>query len=55
MGRWQRRQFMALAASVLLAVFASGGTTFLLMRPAPEDPSPRRWWGAISGPSWRIT
>jgi len=38
MGRWQRRQFMALAASVLLAVFASGGTTFLLMRPAPEDP-----------------
>ena len=38
MGRWQRRQFMALAASVLLAVFASGGTTYLLMRPAPEDP-----------------
>ena len=38
MGRWQRRQFMALAASVLLAVFASSGTTFLLMRPAPEDP-----------------
>jgi anti-sigma factor RsiW len=36
--RWQRRQFMALAASVLLAVFASGGTTYLLMRPAPEDP-----------------
>ena len=35
---WQRRQFMALAASVLLAVFASGGTTYLLMRPAPEDP-----------------
>ncbi len=29
---------MALAASVLLAVFASGGTTYLLMRPAPEDP-----------------
>ena len=36
--RWQRRQFMALAASVLLAVFASGGTTYLAMRPAPEDP-----------------
>jgi anti-sigma factor RsiW len=36
--RLQRRQFMALAASVLLAVFASGGTTYLLMRPAPEDP-----------------
>jgi anti-sigma factor RsiW len=36
--RWQRRQFMALAASVLLAVFASGSTTYLLMRPAPEDP-----------------
>jgi len=36
--RWQRRQFMALAASVLLAVFASGGTTYLVMRPAPEDP-----------------
>jgi anti-sigma factor RsiW len=35
---WQRRQFMALAASVLLAVFASGGTTYLLMRPVPEDP-----------------
>ena len=29
---------MALAASVLLAVFASGGTTYLAMRPAPEDP-----------------
>ena len=36
--RWQRRQFMALAASVLLAVVASGGTTYLAMRPAPEDP-----------------
>jgi anti-sigma factor RsiW len=35
---WQRRPFMALAASVLLAVFASGGTTYLLMRPTPEDP-----------------
>jgi anti-sigma factor RsiW len=35
---WQRRQFMALAASVLLAVVASGGTTYLVMRPAPEDP-----------------
>ena len=37
-GRWQRRQFLAMAASVLLAVVASGGTTFLLMRPAPLDP-----------------
>lgn len=37
-GRWQRRQFLAMAASVLLAVVASGGTTYLLMRPAPVDP-----------------
>src|SRR5215470_17820726 len=35
---WQRRQFTALAASVLVAVLASGGTTYLLMRPPPEDP-----------------
>lgn len=37
-GRWQRRQFLAMAASVLLAVVASGGTTYLLMRPTPVDP-----------------
>jgi anti-sigma factor RsiW len=37
-GRWQRRQFLAMAASVLLAVVASGGTTYLLMQPAPVDP-----------------
>ena len=29
---------MALAASFLLAVFAAGGTAYLVMRPPTEDP-----------------
>jgi anti-sigma factor RsiW len=51
--RWQRRQFMALAASVLLAVFASGGTTYLLSVRRRRIRWPRRLWRAIFGPSWR--
>jgi anti-sigma factor RsiW len=34
---WQRRQAFALAASVMLAVFASGGTTYWLMRPPASE------------------
>ena len=35
---WQRRQAFALAASVMLAVAASGGTTYWLMRPPTVEP-----------------
>src|SRR5262250_3310077 len=35
---WQRRQAFALAASVMLAVASSGGTTFWLMRPPTVEP-----------------
>jgi anti-sigma factor RsiW len=34
---WPRRPLLALAASVLIAIFASGGTTYLLMQPASQD------------------
>jgi anti-sigma factor RsiW len=34
---WPRRSLLALAASVLIAIFASGGTTYLLMQPTSQD------------------
>ncbi len=35
---WQRRQAFALAASVMLAIVASGGTTYWLTRPPAIEP-----------------